>query len=162
MSRDYSPPPVVSGIYMLFTDHRLIYIGKSTDVYRRIADHRTNGRTFDYATVTSVPDIDLGWVERALIEGFNPPSNKSLSPKNREPVAPLELERSRAAPAPITIYEPSTKAAMTVKDFCHDYGIGRTKVFEELATGRLKKRKLGRRTVILRSDAEAWLAGLST
>lgn len=36
----------------------------------------------------------------------------------------------------------------------------RTTLFGEAKAGRLKVRKLGRRTVILRADAEAWLQSL--
>ncbi|MFO1136035.1 MAG: DNA-binding protein [Rhodoblastus sp.] len=39
-------------------------------------------------------------------------------------------------------------------------GTGRTAVFGEIKAGRLKARKLGRRTIILRQDAEAWLQSL--
>jgi hypothetical protein len=38
--------------------------------------------------------------------------------------------------------------------------IGRTTVFLEIAEGRLKARKIGRRTVILKDDAAEWLASL--
>lgn len=39
-------------------------------------------------------------------------------------------------------------------------GASRTKLYEEMAAGRLKARKLGRRTIILTSDLAAWLASL--
>ncbi|SFK79199.1 helix-turn-helix domain-containing protein [Methylocapsa palsarum] len=39
-------------------------------------------------------------------------------------------------------------------------GIGRTTVFQEIAEGRLKARKIGRRTIILKDDAIAWLTSL--
>ncbi|WP_264050423.1 helix-turn-helix domain-containing protein [Methylobacterium flocculans] len=39
-------------------------------------------------------------------------------------------------------------------------GIGRSTVFEEINAGRLKARKAGRRTLILRDDLAAWLASL--
>ncbi len=50
--------------------------------------------------------------------------------------------------------------ALSPDDFIRDYSIGRTKLYEELAAGRLKARKFGRRTLILRSDAERWAASL--
>jgi excisionase family DNA binding protein len=50
--------------------------------------------------------------------------------------------------------------AFTVKTFCEAFGIGRSLAYEEIAAGRLKVRKLGRRTLILRPDAERWAKSL--
>ena len=47
--------------------------------------------------------------------------------------------------------------AMSIARFSEDYGIGRTKVYEELNSGRLRGRKIGTRTLISEDDAEAWL-----
>jgi excisionase family DNA binding protein len=41
-------------------------------------------------------------------------------------------------------------------------GVGRSTIYEELASGRLRARKLGRRTIILKSDHQEWLASLPT
>ena len=43
---------------------------------------------------------------------------------------------------------------MSIRVFCETYGIGRTKVYEEINAGRLKARKAGRRTIIADDDAE--------
>ncbi|WP_245273707.1 helix-turn-helix domain-containing protein [Mesorhizobium sp. WSM3224] len=48
------------------------------------------------------------------------------------------------------------KAAHTILEFGASHGIGRSLVYEEIAAGRLKCRKVGRRTLILAKDAEAW------
>ena len=48
------------------------------------------------------------------------------------------------------------KAAYTIPEFGADHGIGRSLVYEEIASGRLKCRKVGRRTIILAKDAAAW------
>ncbi len=53
-----------------------------------------------------------------------------------------------------------TKHAFTVKEFCKSYAIGRTTAYEEIKSGRLQSRKVGRRTLILRIDADNWLADL--
>lgn len=55
---------------------------------------------------------------------------------------------------------PGPTAAFSVSEFCLWAGVGRTTVYGEIAAGRLNARKLGRRTIILRSDAERWLADL--
>jgi len=54
----------------------------------------------------------------------------------------------------------SLPTAFTIKAFCAEYSIGHTKTYEEIKAGRLKARKVGNRTLILASDAEAWAAGL--
>jgi hypothetical protein len=50
--------------------------------------------------------------------------------------------------------------AMSIARFSEDYGIGRTKAYEELKSGRLRGRKLGKRTLICEDDAEDWLRRL--
>ena len=39
-------------------------------------------------------------------------------------------------------------------------GVGRSTIYEELASGRLRGRKLGRRTIITGADLREWLAAL--
>lgn len=50
--------------------------------------------------------------------------------------------------------------AYGIGDFGKLADMGRTTTFREIAEGRLKARKIGRRTVILRKDAEAYLNAL--
>jgi len=52
--------------------------------------------------------------------------------------------------------------AMSIADFCARYGVGRTKVYEEINAKRLRARKAGKRTLIADDDAEAWLRHLPT
>jgi hypothetical protein len=47
--------------------------------------------------------------------------------------------------------------AMSIAEFCERYGPGRTKTYEELKSGRLRGRKIGKRTIITEDDAEDWL-----
>lgn len=46
--------------------------------------------------------------------------------------------------------------AYTIKAFCAAYRIGHTKTYKEIKSGRLKARKVGKRTLILAADAKAW------
>lgn len=39
-------------------------------------------------------------------------------------------------------------------------GVGRTKIFEAIKEGKLRARKLGRRTIVTDEDLRAWLASL--
>jgi excisionase family DNA binding protein len=52
------------------------------------------------------------------------------------------------------------KRAMSIAEFCERYGPGRTKTYEELKSGRLRGRKIGKRTIISEDDAEDWLQRL--
>jgi Helix-turn-helix domain len=61
-----------------------------------------------------------------------------------------EAERQRRA----------RQRAFSIQEFSKIYGPGRTKVYEELNSGRLRGRKVGRRTIITEDDAEDWLRHL--
>jgi excisionase family DNA binding protein len=50
--------------------------------------------------------------------------------------------------------------AMSIDEFCRDYGVGRTTAYEELNAGRLRARKCGKRTIITTDAAEDWLRAL--
>lgn len=50
--------------------------------------------------------------------------------------------------------------ALGIIDAARTAGVGRSTIFEEINAGRLKARKAGRRTLILRDDLAAWLASL--
>ena len=50
--------------------------------------------------------------------------------------------------------------ARTVAGFCKAYGIGKTAVYELLATGKLRAVKAGTRTLILETSAKDWLSSL--
>ena len=52
------------------------------------------------------------------------------------------------------------KVAYSVNEFLAAYGIGRTKFYQEIEAGRLRIRKCGKRTLVTRQDAEAWLQSL--
>ena len=50
--------------------------------------------------------------------------------------------------------------AYSLDGFCAAHSIGRGLAYEEIKAGRLECRKAGRRTVIRKVDAEAWLNNL--
>ena len=52
--------------------------------------------------------------------------------------------------------------ALTVDEAVQRGPAGKGKLYKEIAAGRLIARKIGRRTVILRTDYEQWLNGLPT
>ena len=51
--------------------------------------------------------------------------------------------------------------AFPIDEFCRRYGIGRTNTYQEIAAGRLRAVKVGRRTLITQDAAEAWLSSLA-
>ncbi len=55
---------------------------------------------------------------------------------------------------------PMQKRALSIREFCSRYSVGRTKAYAEISSGRLQAVKLGRRTLVTEEDAEAWLAAL--
>ena len=67
-------------------------------------------------------------------------------------MAPQITERERQRRA--------IQRAMSVRDFGRNYGIGRTRTYEEINAGRLKALKSGRRTLIPVDAAEDWLNAL--
>jgi hypothetical protein len=53
-----------------------------------------------------------------------------------------------------------TRRSFSVNDISQRNGVGRSKIYEEIAAGRLKARKLGARTIIVDEDENAWLSSL--
>jgi excisionase family DNA binding protein len=55
---------------------------------------------------------------------------------------------------------PRLSGALTIKEFCDAYRLCREKTYQEVRARRLRAVKLGRKTLILRADAELWAASL--
>ena len=52
------------------------------------------------------------------------------------------------------------REGLSIAEACTIAGIGRTKIYEAIADGRLTARKFGKRTLILRGDLQAFLSSL--
>jgi hypothetical protein len=52
--------------------------------------------------------------------------------------------------------------AYSVRDFCRAFSVGTTKFYYEVKAGRIRAKKLGTRTIILKSDALEWAKSLPT
>lgn len=50
----------------------------------------------------------------------------------------------------------------SIDEVCAVTGIGKTKIYQLINSGALKARKLGKRTIILKDDLDAFLASLET
>jgi excisionase family DNA binding protein len=60
-----------------------------------------------------------------------------------------------------TVAEPQA-LAYSIPAACKAAGVGRTKIYEALASGALRARKNGAKNLILRADLEHWLEALPT
>jgi excisionase family DNA binding protein len=56
--------------------------------------------------------------------------------------------------------EPSNKLAYSISELSEMSGVGRSFLYEEIKAGRLTVTKAGRRSLVLRGDALAWLSSL--
>jgi predicted DNA-binding transcriptional regulator AlpA len=54
------------------------------------------------------------------------------------------------------------KRALNVEQFCKRYGIGKSTLYVQIRKGRLRLRKIGKRSVIAIEDAEIWFKNLRT
>ena len=52
------------------------------------------------------------------------------------------------------------QTALSIEQALAATGLGRTKLYEAINSGKLRARKLGKRTLILQSELELFLAGL--
>src|SRR5215471_7863003 len=75
-------------------------------------------------------------------------------------LSPIERGRPYRSANMETNMDFSTREAFAVREFCARYGICRQTFYDEVKRGRIKAKKLGKKTVILRSDAENWAASL--
>lgn len=65
------------GIYILFDDHRVTYVGQSKNILARIAAHSQNGRAFTSYFVIPCLECDLDATEQYYIDLLKPPENKT-------------------------------------------------------------------------------------
>ena len=81
-----------------------------------------------------------------------------------EPIRPIKLGADNAAAATTKKKSRERRAAepdaLTVDEAVKRGPAGKGKLYQEIAAGRLIARKIGRRTVILRTDYERWLNSL--
>jgi hypothetical protein len=76
------------------------------------------------------------------------PTNDGLLMKKKKKLS--EAERARR----------ERQRAMSLKQFCERYSIGRTKAYEQIKQKRLKAHKCDKRTIITEDNAEEWLHSL--
>ena len=57
---------------------------------------------------------------------------------------------------------PVIRKAYSIVGFCDAYGLGKTKVYEEIKAGRLKSAKAGKRRMISVDAGDEWFASLTS
>jgi excinuclease UvrABC nuclease subunit len=68
----------ISGIYLLFKDKELVYIGKSKYVYSRLTSHIIESvKDFDEMFVIPCDEVELAKLEYTAINEFSPRLNKT-------------------------------------------------------------------------------------
>jgi hypothetical protein len=86
----------ISGIYFLFSQDRVVYVGQSTSILHRVLAHMVAKRwrrteiTFDSWTYVECPPEALDRLERDYITALNPPlNNDALTRQNRGLRSPM-------------------------------------------------------------------------
>ena len=87
------PRGIFTGIYVLFLAGRIVYVGQSTNVFARLAQHQER-KTFDRFSFIVCTRTDLNNLETKLIREFRPPLNisKNSTPAPRQRDAPSDAE----------------------------------------------------------------------
>jgi len=83
-----------SGIYKLYNGGKLVYIGKSTNIGRRVKQHRSDSAfLFDYVISYEIAVEDLEVVETALIKKYKPVYNYKENRKARGEITEERIKR---------------------------------------------------------------------
>lgn len=70
-----------SGVYFLFLNDQIVYIGKSKQFETRLQQHRKDGRRFDsYRIIEGIPLEQLEHIEMFYINKYQPPGNLKAKP----------------------------------------------------------------------------------
>jgi hypothetical protein len=78
---DVSDDTPLIGVYLLFLDGELVYIGSSVNMPARVRGHQTNGRPFNAAFYIETERVERLPLERALIRALHPSQNRAAKSK---------------------------------------------------------------------------------
>jgi excisionase family DNA binding protein len=70
-----APPEPTCGVYILLLEDRPVYVGRSTSMITRLADHKASGRPHERAEVIPCDPEASVWLERELIRTLQPEQN---------------------------------------------------------------------------------------
>jgi hypothetical protein len=74
---DHQTVQPLIGVYLLMLRGRVVYVGSSLDMPKRVSQHRTNGRPFDQVFYIATVANQRESLERVLIKAIDPPQNKA-------------------------------------------------------------------------------------
>jgi excisionase family DNA binding protein len=83
-----------------------------------------------------------------------------LKGRKREISEVEKRRRARQRALSISKQESAWKRGMSISEFCARYGVGKTKVYQEIKEKRLRAKKCGKRTIVGDEDAEIWFQHL--
>lgn len=81
INTDWAIPPQSSeedrrcGVYLLRQGDEVVYVGRSTRMGKRLAEHHASGRPFDGYEVIPCDEKTSVWLERELIRTLKPAQN---------------------------------------------------------------------------------------
>jgi hypothetical protein len=75
------------GVYLLMLKGKIVYVGSSLHMPRRIAEHQMNGRPFDRVFYIAAKANEREALERVLIRAIDPSQNRSGRTDRVQPVS---------------------------------------------------------------------------
>jgi len=91
--------PKITGLYFLIKGTTIVYVGQSTDIYARIAQHnRDTLKEFDSFSILECPTEYVTPLEAHYIYKLHPPLNSSL-PSNERYKSFLQIQKVLGVPA---------------------------------------------------------------
>jgi hypothetical protein len=84
-----TPTSRLSGIYFLIRAGRVVYVGQSVNVFRRLSEHIKNGFKFDAFTISLCDPKDLDRLESTYIRAIFPEDNLVYGAPSRKRKATL-------------------------------------------------------------------------
>lgn len=96
LTAEEEPVPPGCGVYILFQDGAITYIGRSTRLKTRIGVHRRSGRVFDSVKIIACDEVTSIWLEPELIRILSPRDNL-LRYKRRAAAFAKKLEAAKLA-----------------------------------------------------------------
>jgi excinuclease UvrABC nuclease subunit len=107
-----APLPDVPGIYFLCKRARIVYVGKATDIAKRVATHEI--KDFDSVLIMRVPEDLLTKVECYWIDKLRPPFNRI---PGRPPTGKIRVLLKLSAEANKLLSQAAAKEGITKSEF---------------------------------------------
>lgn len=112
------PLMIKSGVYLLFLENKIVYVGQSKCPAARIGQHVQNGRKFDSAAAIECPTELLSDLESHYIVKYIPEGNRALS--SNAVYAPLH---ALAKLHNLSYHEAVTLLTNRGASFCNGYAL---------------------------------------